>query len=98
MGDVGQPIQERGQYVRLTALSALVHYIVWLTANNAATAEKQGVKVKLNASSTWNGGPMLRTELLPQTTNSLSGHLYVPCIPSISMHHFTAFSHAFAVR
>ena len=34
------------------------------------------MKVKINAQSTWNGGPMLRTELLPQTTSSLSGHLY----------------------
>ena len=42
----------------------------------AATGEKQGVKVKIDADSTWNGGPMLRTELLPQTTNALSGHLF----------------------
>ncbi|KAI0662701.1 hypothetical protein C8Q70DRAFT_576666 [Cubamyces menziesii] len=54
---------------------------LWLTLgsqykNPATTGETQGVKVKINASSTWNGGPMLRTELLPQTTNSLSGHMY----------------------
>ncbi|KAH9857906.1 hypothetical protein C2E23DRAFT_153161 [Lenzites betulinus] len=53
----------------------------WLTLgsqfkNPATTGEKQGVKVKINAQSTWNGGPMLRTELLPQTTNSLTGHLF----------------------
>ncbi|KAI0757134.1 hypothetical protein C8Q80DRAFT_1132177 [Daedaleopsis nitida] len=53
----------------------------WLTLgsqfkNPATGAEKQGVKVKINAQSTWNGGPMLRTELIPQTTNSLSGHLF----------------------
>ncbi|KAJ3488482.1 hypothetical protein NLI96_g2834 [Meripilus lineatus] len=53
----------------------------WLTLgsqfkNPSTTAEKQGVKVKINSTSTWNGGPMLRTELLPQTTQSLSGHLY----------------------
>lgn len=41
-----------------------------------ATTEAQGVQVKLTADSTWNGGPMLRTELLPQTTNSLTGNLY----------------------
>lgn len=32
--------------------------------------------MKINAESTWNGGPMLRTELLPQTTNALSGNLF----------------------
>ncbi|KAI0651724.1 hypothetical protein C8Q79DRAFT_1004989 [Trametes meyenii] len=53
----------------------------WLTLgsqfkNPATTGEKQGVKVKIDAQSTWNGGPMLRTELLPQTTNSLTGHLF----------------------
>ncbi|KAF8898596.1 hypothetical protein BD779DRAFT_1484708 [Infundibulicybe gibba] len=44
--------------------------------NPATTAEKQGVKIKLTSTSTWNGGPMLRTELLPQTTQSLSGNLF----------------------
>ncbi|GJE86000.1 glycoside hydrolase family 131 protein [Phanerochaete sordida] len=53
----------------------------WLTLgstykNPATTAEKQGIKIKINSTSTWNGGPMLRTEILPQTTNSLTGHLY----------------------
>ncbi|CAL1696101.1 unnamed protein product [Somion occarium] len=53
----------------------------WLTLgsqfkNPATSAEAQGAKVKLNASFTWNGGPMLRTELIPQTMSSLSGHLY----------------------
>ncbi|KAL4243138.1 Glycoside hydrolase 131 catalytic N-terminal domain-containing protein [Abortiporus biennis] len=53
----------------------------WLTLgsqfkNPSTTAENQGVKVKINSTSTWNGGPMLRTELLPQTTNALTGHLY----------------------
>lgn len=88
MGDIGQPIQEPGQYVWLTVWLAFARPIVWLTSNNVATAEKQGVKVKLNASSTWNGGPMLRTELLPQTTNSLSGHLYVPCLPCTNLQRF----------
>ncbi|PBL00739.1 hypothetical protein ARMGADRAFT_1006864 [Armillaria gallica] len=44
--------------------------------NPATAGEKQGVKVKLTASSLWNSGPMLRTELLPQTSNSLTGNLY----------------------
>jgi len=53
----------------------------WLTLgsqykNPSTTAEKQGIKIKINGTSTWNGGPMLRTEILPQTTNALSGHLY----------------------
>ncbi|KAI0735314.1 hypothetical protein C8Q76DRAFT_610363 [Earliella scabrosa] len=53
----------------------------WLTLgsgykNPATSGAKQGVKVKINGQSTWNGGPMLRTELIPQTTKSLSGHLF----------------------
>ncbi|KAF8760056.1 Microtubule binding [Rhizoctonia solani] len=44
--------------------------------NPATTTAKQGVKVKINANSIWNGGTMLRSELIPQTTSSLSGHLY----------------------
>ncbi|KDQ63766.1 hypothetical protein JAAARDRAFT_390496 [Jaapia argillacea MUCL 33604] len=53
----------------------------WLTLgstykNPSTTAEKQGVKVKINSTSIWNGGDMLRTEILPQTTNALTGHLY----------------------
>jgi hypothetical protein len=42
---------------------------------DSATAEKQGVKVKINASSIWNGGNMLRSELIPQSATSLSGNL-----------------------
>ncbi|KAH7931142.1 hypothetical protein BV22DRAFT_1137917 [Leucogyrophana mollusca] len=53
----------------------------WLTLgsqymNPAATGEKQGVKVKIDAESVWNGGSMLRTEILPQTSNSLTGNLF----------------------
>lgn len=72
MAHAGQPVQESREYV--TCLDALKQgrALTWL----AATGEKQGVKVKINAQSTWNGGPMLRTELLPQTTNSLTGHLF----------------------
>ncbi|QRV73135.1 glycoside hydrolase family 131 protein [Ceratobasidium sp. AG-Ba] len=44
--------------------------------NPATTTAKQGVKVKITANSIWNGGTMLRSELIPQTTASLSGHLY----------------------
>ncbi|KAL5636488.1 hypothetical protein ACGC1H_000446 [Rhizoctonia solani] len=44
--------------------------------NPATTTAKQGVKVKISANSIWNGGTMLRSELIPQTTASLSGHLY----------------------
>ncbi|CUA67774.1 hypothetical protein RSOLAG22IIIB_03201 [Rhizoctonia solani] len=44
--------------------------------NPATTTAKQGVKVKINANSIWNGGTMLRSELIPQTKASLSGHLY----------------------
>ncbi|KAK0198711.1 hypothetical protein F5146DRAFT_996127 [Armillaria mellea] len=53
--------------------------------NPATTGEKQGVKVKLTASSLWNSGPMLRTELLPQTSNSLTGNLYLPRIHPVSV-------------
>ncbi|KAF8078477.1 hypothetical protein FPV67DRAFT_1663213 [Lyophyllum atratum] len=53
----------------------------WLTLgsqykNPATTTAKQGVKVKLTSTSTWNGGPMLRTELIPQSARSLSGNLF----------------------
>ncbi|KII93236.1 hypothetical protein PLICRDRAFT_35426 [Plicaturopsis crispa FD-325 SS-3] len=52
----------------------------WLTLGsdykNPASSDVQGVKVKLNATSTWNSGPMLRTELIPQTTSSLTGNLF----------------------
>ncbi|KAG9128526.1 hypothetical protein FRC07_005893 [Ceratobasidium sp. 392] len=48
--------------------------------NPATTGQKQGVKVKITGNSVWNGGTMLRqdfrSELIPQTTASLSGHLY----------------------
>ncbi|KAM5538169.1 hypothetical protein V8D89_008056 [Ganoderma adspersum] len=77
-----------GTYQTYIYLSAMVLFdpvgetaSSWLTPGSeyekpATTGEKQGVKVKINAESTWNGGPMLRTELLPQTTNVLSGHLF----------------------
>ncbi|GAB1519614.1 hypothetical protein RhiTH_002682 [Rhizoctonia solani] len=52
--------------------------------NPATTTAKQGVKVKINANSIWNGGTMLRSELIPQTTSSLSGHLLVLATPSKS--------------
>ncbi|TFK76965.1 hypothetical protein BDN72DRAFT_953462 [Pluteus cervinus] len=53
----------------------------WLTLgsgfkNPATTGAKQGIKVKVTGTSTWNGGPMLRTELIPQSSRSLSGNLY----------------------
>lgn len=44
--------------------------------NPATTTAKQGAKVKITGSSTWNGGPMLRTELIPQSSRSLSGNLF----------------------
>jgi len=43
-------------------------------ASNAT--EKQGVKVKITSQSVWNGGTMLRSELLPQTTATLSGNMF----------------------
>ncbi|KIJ68302.1 glycoside hydrolase family 131 protein [Hydnomerulius pinastri MD-312] len=53
----------------------------WLTLgseymNSATTGEKQGVKVKISADSVWNGGDMLRTELLPQSSTTLTGNLF----------------------
>ena len=45
------------------------------------------MKVKIDAQSTWNGGPMLRTEILPQTTETLTGNLFFHVsllIPSVN--------------
>lgn len=40
--------------------------------NPADSSSKQGVKITIDATSTWNGSPMLRTELIPQTNAAIN--------------------------
>ncbi|KAL0265355.1 hypothetical protein SLS55_001320 [Diplodia seriata] len=40
--------------------------------NPADSASKQGAKVSIDSTSQWNGGGMLRTELIPQTTAAIN--------------------------
>lgn len=62
----------------------------WLTLSEFTTPSGKSAKqvnVRIAADSFWNSGPMLRTELIPQTNLELSGKLYFHVslkIPSVN--------------